>query len=199
MFGTMFIFQQLALAEATNLVANLSTKSSVHSKLSATAGEKHIEQELSHTFIPNGEKPLESGDLEFCGKENKVLTDKQKRKDQESIRTSTSEQANGKYFNSNAEITNETNYSRGNTEDSELCLGAEADTMPRKEIYSTDNQEDNTHRISNIVDDTSSFREPAPSTALSTCSTVSTSQLVPSSGKLLLNDGYNHNNINYYR
>ena len=93
------------------------------------------------------------------------------------------EQERKYYGNSNVEIQNQTHYPELNKEDGDFPLGADADTMNRTKSRSNEYQEDRDDKNSGIVDDSPSFREPAPSTAISTCSNVSTGQLIPTSGK----------------
>ena len=68
-------------------------------------------------------------------------------------------------------------------EDNEIPLGADADTLNQSESIAADYKEEDDGRRNNI-DETSSFRAKPPSTAMSTCSTISTGQLIPSSGKI---------------
>ena len=71
-----------------------------------------------------------------------------------------------------------------NKEENDLPLGADADTINRTMSRSTKDQEDCDYKNKSNGDDKASFRETAPSTAISISSTVSTGQLVPTSGKL---------------
>ena len=68
-------------------------------------------------------------------------------------------------------------------EDNEIPLGADADTLNQSESAVADYKDDDNERRNNI-DETSAFRAKPPSTAMSTCSTISTGQLIPSSGKI---------------
>lgn len=68
-------------------------------------------------------------------------------------------------------------------EDNEIPLGADADTLNQSESAVAEYKDDDNERRNNI-DETSAFRAKPPSTAMSTCSTISTGQLIPSSGKI---------------
>ena len=66
-------------------------------------------------------------------------------------------------------------------EENEIPLGADADTLNQAEHSVVKSEEEYIERR-NDNEDTSSFRAKPPSTAMSTTSTISTSQLIPSSG-----------------
>ena len=66
-------------------------------------------------------------------------------------------------------------------EENEIPLGADADTLNQAEPSVVKLEEEYIERRNNN-EDSSSFRTKPPSTAMSTTSTISTSQLIPSSG-----------------
>ena len=66
-------------------------------------------------------------------------------------------------------------------EENEIPLGADADTLNQAEPSVVKSEEEYIERRNNN-EDSSSFRTKPPSTAMSTTSTISTSQLIPSSG-----------------
>ena len=66
-------------------------------------------------------------------------------------------------------------------EENEIPLGADADTLNQAEPSVVKLEDEYIERRNNY-EDTSSFRAKPPSTAMSTTSTISTSQLIPSSG-----------------
>ena len=68
-------------------------------------------------------------------------------------------------------------------EDNDIPLGADADTMNPVNSSSGEYQDEEDFKRSSNGDDVSSYRGNAPSTAISTCSNVSTGQLIPSSGE----------------
>ena len=68
-------------------------------------------------------------------------------------------------------------------EDNEIPLGADADTLNQSESTVADYKEED-NEMRNNIDETSEFRAKPPSTAMSTCSTISTGQLIPSSGNI---------------
>ena len=72
---------------------------------------------------------------------------------------------------------------RPRRERNDIPLGADAYTMNPVKSSSGEYHEEEDFKSSSNGDDVSSFRGNAPSTAISTCSNVSTGQLIPSSGK----------------
>ena len=75
-----------------------------------------------------------------------------------------------------------THETRLRREDNDIPLGGDADTMNPVKSSSGECQNEEDFKRSSNGDDVSSFRGNAPSTAISTCSNVSTGQLIPSSG-----------------
>ena len=80
-------------------------------------------------------------------------------------------------------------------EDVDIPLGADAGTLNHAENSVTESEEEEVVKRNNI-DDASSFRAKPPSTAMSTCSTISTGQLIPSSGYNLLHRFFSYNILN---